>query len=78
MATILLRTAGMTPTKSTRQSCRRCNGYMAHEMFTDLECGSRLSTCWVHRCIQCGDMIDEVILRNRSLSNREALCVAAV
>ena len=77
MNTMLSQPAGVTTTKPTRQSCRRCSGYMAHEMFTDLECGIRLSTSWVHRCIQCGDMIDEVILRNRSLSNREALCVAA-
>ena len=77
MDAILPKAAGVTPKKSTQQSCRRCSGYMAHEMCTDLESDSGYSIFWVHRCIQCGDMVDEVILRNRSLSNPEALCVAA-
>jgi len=74
METTLPQTTRVTATKSTRQSCRRCGGYMTHEMSPDLECGSRL---WVHHCIQCGDIIDEVILQHRSLSNREPLRVAA-
>jgi len=60
----------------TRDRCRRCSGYMAHEMCTDLESDSGQSTFWVHRCIQCGDMVDEVILRNRSLSNPGTVLVA--
>ena len=55
-------TAVATSKESTRPSCTRCNGYLVHEL-------------WVHRCIQCGDVTDEVILRNR-LSNAETVCAA--
>lgn len=77
MDTMLSQTAGMTTRKATRQSCRRCSGYMDHEMCIDLESDSGHSTFWVLRCIQCGDRVDEVILRNRSLFNPEAVLVAA-
>jgi hypothetical protein len=50
---------------------------MEHEMCIDLENDSGYSTCWVLRCVQCGDMVDETILRNRSLFNPEAVLVAA-
>jgi uncharacterized Zn finger protein len=61
----------------TQQSCKRCSGYMEHELCIDLESDSGYSTCWVLRCVQCGDMVDETILRNRSLFNPEAVLVAA-
>lgn len=61
----------------TRQSCERCSGYMEHEMCIDLESDSGFCTFWVLRCLQCGDMVDETILRNRSLTNPEAVLVAA-
>ena len=40
--------------------CHRCNGYMVYEQF-DSEEGEFVG--W--RCIVCGDIVDEVILRNR-------------
>jgi len=33
---------------------------------------SEYSSVWVFRCIQCGDVIDEVILRNRAAFNAQA------
>ena len=77
MNTMLSPTTRSTTTKSTRQSCRRCNGYVIHELCMDLHSDSGYSTFWAHRCIQCGDMVDEVILRNRSLSIPEAMSAAA-
>lgn len=77
MNTMLPETAGVTTRKFTRQSCKRCSGFMGHEMCLDLESDSGYSTCWVLRCIQCGDMIDETILRNRSLFSPEAELVTA-
>jgi hypothetical protein len=50
---------------------------MDQEMCIDLESDSGQSTFWVLRCIQCGDIVDEVILRNRCLFNPEAVLVAA-
>jgi hypothetical protein len=67
----LFGTAGATTTPFHQQSCGRCNGHMEQEMCMDLESDSGYSTCWVLRCLQCGDMVDETILQHRSLSNQE-------
>ena len=64
----LFETAGATTTPFHHQSFGRCNGHMEQEMCMDLESDSGYSTCWVLRCLQCGDMVDETILKNRSLS----------
>lgn len=71
MNTMLSESAVVTKMKFNHQRCKRCSGFMGYEMCLDLESDSGYSTCWVLRCIQCGDMIDETILRNRSLLNRE-------
>ena len=77
MNTMLSPTTRSTTKTSTQQSCRRCGGYVSHEMCIDLDSDSGYSTFWAHRCIQCGDMVDEVILRNRSLSHPEAVSAVA-
>ena len=77
MNTILFPAAGITTKKSTRNSCARCSGHMTHEMCIDLESDTGQSIFWVLRCIQCGDMVDEVIMRNRSLFNPDNMLVAA-
>lgn len=77
MDAMLSQTAEVTTKNSTGQSCRRCSGYMANDMCIDLESDSGRSVFWVLRCIQCGDMVDEVILRNRSLFHPEAVFIAA-
>lgn len=77
MDTMFSQTGEITTKMSVRQSCRRCGGYMDREMCIDLESDSGESTFWALRCVQCGDIIDEVILRNRSLFNPEAVLVAA-
>jgi hypothetical protein len=74
---MLLQTAGPNTQVSTRQSCRRCRGYMEHEMCIDLESDSGRSTCWVLRCIQCGNIVDEVILQNRSSFSHDGVLVAS-
>lgn len=77
MENMLCETAGTTTRKFTRQTCGRCSGYMEQEMCMDLESDSGYSICWVLRCLQCGDMVDETILRHRSFSNPEAMFVDA-
>jgi len=48
-------------------SCTRCGGLMVNELSIDLwSCTSELE-CGARRCVQCGDVIDAVILRNRTL-----------
>jgi hypothetical protein len=77
MNMMLSQTAGSNTEVSTQQSCSRCRGYMEHEMCIDLESDSGRSTCWVLRCIQCGDIVDEVILQNRSSFSHEGVLVAS-
>lgn len=49
------------------ESCRciRCGGFLVDERCMDI--GESLGGYWfmAMRCVQCGDIIDEVILRNR-------------
>ena len=42
-----------------RDRCSRCNGLMVAEWCDDL------SDYRVQRCVQCGEVVDPVILRNR-------------
>ncbi len=46
-------------------SCTRCGGLLVGERCMDI--GESLGGYWfwAMRCVQCGDIIDEVILRNR-------------
>jgi hypothetical protein len=39
--------------------CPRCSGFMVSEWYQDL------SDYTVQRCVQCGEMVDPVILENR-------------
>ena len=45
--------------------CVRCGGLLVDERCMDI--GESLGGYWfmAMRCVQCGDLIDEVILRNR-------------
>lgn len=53
------------PTSQPSSACRRCGGMLVNEQCIDLagsEGGARFCAT---RCVQCGDLIDPVILRNR-------------
>ena len=66
MNTMLTKTAA-EPTRPWNQpSCMRCSGRLAPEMCIDLESDSGCCTFWALRCLQCGDILDETILRNRA------------
>ena len=47
--------------------CSRCGGLMVTEWCFDLLDDSGLLDIPVHRCVQCGERVDPVILRNRRL-----------
>ena len=46
--------------------CLRCGGFLVDERCMDI--GESLGGYWfmAMRCVQCGDITDEVILRNRA------------
>ena len=44
-------------------TCLRCGGLMVPEVFPEL--GFRWSEVAAERCVQCGETVDSVILKNR-------------
>jgi hypothetical protein len=49
--------------------CRRCGGFLVEDHCLVLDTREGRAAPWAMRCVQCGDMIDETILRNRYASH---------
>ncbi len=47
--------------------CSRCAGLMVQDFCTDLLNSTGEIDCMIARCVQCGDVVDPVIQRNRHL-----------
>jgi len=47
--------------------CWRCRGLMVVESCVDLAGDAGQPDCLTRRCVQCGEVIDPVILQNRRL-----------
>lgn len=58
-------TTSEPPTASDSHSCRRCGGFLMTERCLDLAESVGGYWFWASRCVQCGDLVDEVILCNR-------------
>ena len=54
-----------------RATCLRCGGLMVGDFCMDLLDGARGLEVVASRCLQCGEIVDPVIVQNR-MSNREA------
>jgi hypothetical protein len=56
-------------------ACQRCGGTLVDEQCMDIGEEGSGNRFWGMRCIQCGDVIDETILRNRfsSIENLQKL-----
>lgn len=50
--------------------CPRCLGLMTKAFLADLEDDTGQFGFWALRCMQCGEIIDPVILRNRVTERR--------
>jgi hypothetical protein len=48
-------------------TCLRCGGLMVNEISLDLLKSSSELECATRRCVQCGDILDPVILQNRGI-----------
>lgn len=53
-----------------RSICLRCSGLMVNEVSMDLMNSSSELECATKRCVQCGDILDPVILRNRCIRQK--------
>ncbi len=65
-----------------RDGCWRCGGFLVGDACLDLSNDNGAHRCEVRRCVQCGDVVDDVILHNRRRSRRasaegEAVMVGA-
>ena len=65
-------------------TCQRCGGLMVHERFVNQRDRSGPYLFWGQRCLNCGEMLDPVILANRrvtaprtELSRRKNFSLAA-
>lgn len=64
----IMTTPVITETLAPKTCCLRCGGFMVGEQCTDFLETHGKSWFWATRCIQCGDVVDEVTLRNRAKS----------
>ena len=71
----IMREVEFTPTRKPMthlphmaDACSRCGGLLVDEYCLDMDIGKIGRAYWAKRCIQCGDMIDETILRHRDAS----------
>src|SRR5688572_6994224 len=55
------------PTYSGKPICGRCGGLLVQDFCTDLLNSTGELDCSIARCVQCGDVVDPVIQRNRQL-----------
>ncbi|MFQ5543615.1 MAG: hypothetical protein ACE5FY_04590 [Nitrospiria bacterium] len=52
--------------KEAEIQCNRCHGWMSFEYFTNMNEGGGVWTYKGWRCISCGEVIDPLILSNRT------------
>lgn len=57
-------------------SCVRCGGFLVSTYCLDLESSSGDRWCRTLRCVQCGELLDPVILHNRRHSLSRLGCQA--
>jgi len=55
-------------------TCTRCGGLMVSDFCLDLLNSTGELECAAKRCVQCGEVVDPVILRNRG-TRREPMAV---
>lgn len=57
-----------TGVRADPQQCTRCGGLMVADRYIDLLDDTGQLEFTADRCIQCGEVVDQIILRNRMAS----------
>jgi len=65
-------TALAMKTNGDRTSCARCGGLMVCEFCLDLVRGTGQLEFLASRCVQCGEIVDPLILKNRTIQRPSA------
>jgi methionyl-tRNA synthetase len=55
----------MSKKESKTMNCPRCDGFMIEDRFIDLQDDTGALTFEGLRCLQCGEILDPVIVNNR-------------
>lgn len=50
---------------ASRTHCDRCGGLLVADHYVDLLDDQGHQSCTALRCVQCGDIVDPIILKNR-------------
>ena len=58
-------------------TCNRCGGLMVNDSYVDLLNNVGESKFSANRCVQCGEVVDPVILRNRATSHEATMAPPA-
>lgn len=58
---------------SSQDHCARCRGLLVADDSLDVHGDTGQVTCQAQRCVQCGEVVDPVILQNRSIAPAQAL-----
>jgi hypothetical protein len=58
-----------TSANKHESTCTRCGGFMVNDSYLDLLNNVGESKVSTNRCVQCGEVVDPVILRNRAVSH---------
>jgi ribosomal protein S27AE len=62
---------------SHKSTCVRCGGFMVNDSYMDLLNNVGETEFAAKRCVQCGEVVDPVILRNRGTTQEPATAQAA-
>ncbi|HEY7528999.1 MAG TPA: hypothetical protein VH660_07585 [Candidatus Deferrimicrobiaceae bacterium] len=54
------------PTSNQPIRCPRCNGVMVYERFQDM-----LDLFYAWRCLNCGEIVDPVVAKNRGMDSKK-------
>ena len=57
----------VSPAAQHESTCTRCGGFMVNDSYLDLLNNVGESKFTAKRCVQCGEVVDPVILSNRQL-----------
>ena len=59
----------VSPAAHHESTCARCGGFMVNDSYIDLLNNVGETKFSAKRCVQCGEVVDPVILRNRAISH---------
>ena len=57
---------GISYSPDSSLTCQRCQGLLVREFCSDIQDGTGENGFWALRCLQCGEVLDPLILQHRT------------